>query len=293
MALIPLEGVQSVRNHVFEAVFNIKVHSQVALYKFIEFLHYLIRILFHKSLQFANAFEFVEVLFELSVKIGEDVQILLEHLDLLVLTLLSCHGCCLLKLTKSLSQSEIEGGHLILNVTDNALLLLCNHVLNVRVELYLLLVHQVIQMIKHFVHLLWELLQICLCFLLSLLYFLLVVGLILFESANLVQAPAYHVLLHLVSIKSIGVHSELLSDGCHLLIIKGFGLFLLHLVLGLLHKFRNALLAKRRLYIHDWFWEMYRTNVLLKLSSEWLLHHLRHECRARPSLNHLSLRWHL
>ena len=50
MTLIPLEGVQSVRNHVFKTILHVVVHSQIGFNQLVEFFNYLIWILFYKSL---------------------------------------------------------------------------------------------------------------------------------------------------------------------------------------------------------------------------------------------------
>ena len=81
MSLVPLEGMKSLLNMRDKAILNIVVNSHVSLHKVIEALDDLIRVLVQQALKSAEGFEFVEVLLKLRIKVCEDVQILLKHLN--------------------------------------------------------------------------------------------------------------------------------------------------------------------------------------------------------------------
>lgn len=91
-----------------ETVLDVVVHTKVGFNKVGKVLDDFSLVLVQKSLQFRNVFKFIEVLFELCIKVNKNLVILVQDFEKLILGDLIGDTGSLLKLTILLTESLVE-----------------------------------------------------------------------------------------------------------------------------------------------------------------------------------------
>ena len=142
--LIPLERVKSLSNYGHEAVLDVIVDPHVGLDEVTELLDNLIRVFFEESLETAEGLELVEVLLKLSIEVCEDIQVLLKNRDGRVETLLAGDTARMLQVVVLEGESLHKPRDLVLVVSTNCLLLLLDCLCDLRIEVLLLQINQVL-----------------------------------------------------------------------------------------------------------------------------------------------------
>ena len=142
--LIPLERVQSLSDYGHEAVLDVIVDPHVGLDEVTELLDNLIRVFLEESLETAEGLELVEVLLKLSIKVREDIQVLLKNRDGRVETLLAGDTARMLQVVVLEGESLHKPRDLVLVVSANRLLLLLDCLCYLCIEVLLLQINQVL-----------------------------------------------------------------------------------------------------------------------------------------------------
>lgn len=142
--LIPLERVQSLSDYGHEAVLDVIVDPHVGLDEVTELLDNLIRVFLEESLESAEGLKLVEVLLKLSIEVREDIQVLLKNRDGRVETLLAGDTARMLQVVVLEGESLHKPRDLVLIVSTNRLLLLLDCLGDLRIEVLLLQINQVL-----------------------------------------------------------------------------------------------------------------------------------------------------
>ena len=178
-----------------ETVFDVVVNTQVGLDQVREVLDDFALVLVQESLELRHVLELIEVLFEFSIEVDENLVILVQDFKELILGDLVSNAGSLLKLTVLLTKSLIESWDLHLIIVHKGLLLLQDHLIKLVHKVLLATIHCSLALIEYLAHELGQIFKILITLRSSFFNFILKVSKISLEVIQLQYTLVDEVLL--------------------------------------------------------------------------------------------------